>query len=87
MAKSLSGIEHPVVLLERNLYGHPLAGRLWERQVEEVLLEHGWEKVPKWECMFANREKRLFLSVCGRYKIGWEKAEHSSDLEKFHEKL
>ena len=24
--KSWSGIEDPVVLLERNLYGHPLAG-------------------------------------------------------------
>ena len=33
-----------VVPLERNLYGHPLAGLLWERQFEKVLLEHGWEK-------------------------------------------
>ena len=32
--------------LERNLYGHPLAGLLWERQFEEVLLGLGWEKVP-----------------------------------------
>ena len=35
-----------MVLLERNLYGHPLAGLLWERPFEEVLLERGWEKVP-----------------------------------------
>ena len=27
-------IEDPVVLLERNFYGHPLAGLLWERQFE-----------------------------------------------------
>ena len=39
-----SNIEDPVVHLERNLYGHPLAGLLWERQVEEVLLKLGWEK-------------------------------------------
>ena len=41
--KSWSGMEDPVVLLERNLYGHPLAGLVWERQFEKVLLEHGWE--------------------------------------------
>ena len=27
-----SSMEDPVVPLERNLYGHPLAGLLWERQ-------------------------------------------------------
>ena len=43
--KSWASIEDPVVSLERNLYGHPLAG-LWERQFEEVLLEQlGWEKI------------------------------------------
>ena len=34
--------EDPVVHLERNVYGHPLAGLLWERQFEEVLLGLGW---------------------------------------------
>ena len=53
----------PVVPLERNLYGHPLAGLLWERQFEKVLLKHGWEKIPNWECLFVHREKGLFLSV------------------------
>ena len=42
--KSWSSREDPVVPLERNLYGHPLAGLLWERQFEKVLLENGWEK-------------------------------------------
>ena len=32
--KSWSNMEDPVVPLERNLYGHPLAGLLWERQFE-----------------------------------------------------
>ena len=31
-----STMEDPVVLLERNLYGHPLAGLLLERQFEKV---------------------------------------------------
>ena len=34
-----SSMEDPVVPLERNLYGHPLAGLLWERQFEKVLLQ------------------------------------------------
>ena len=49
--------------LERNLYGHPVAGLLWERQFEKVLLKYGWGKVPNWECLFVNREEVLFLSV------------------------
>ena len=58
-----SNIEDPVIPLERNLYGHPLAGLLWERQFEKILLKHDWDKVPNWECLFVHREKRLFLSV------------------------
>ena len=61
--KSWSSMEDPVVPLERNLYGHLLAGLLWERQFEKVLLKHGWEKIPNWECLFDHREKGLFLSV------------------------
>ena len=49
--KSWSRMEDPVVPLQRNLYGHPLAGLLWERQFEKVLLKYGWEKVPNWECL------------------------------------
>ena len=56
-------MEDPVVPLERNLYGHPLAGLLLERQFEKILLKHGWEKIPNWECLFVHREKGLFLSV------------------------
>ena len=61
--KSWSSVEDPVVPLERNLYGHPLAGLIWERQFEKILLKHGWEKIPNWECLFVHREKGLFLSV------------------------
>ena len=61
--KSWSSTEDPVVPLERNLYGHPLAGLLWERQFEKILLKYGWKKVSNWECLFVHREKGLFLSV------------------------
>ena len=59
----VSSIEDPVVLLERNLYGHPLAGLLWETEFKKILLKHGWEKIPDGECLFVHREKGLFLSV------------------------
>ena len=61
--KSWSSMEDPVVPLERNLYGHPLAGPLWERQFEKILLKHGWEKIPNCECLFVHRQKGLFFSV------------------------
>ena len=32
-------MEDPVVLLERNLYGHPLAGLVWEKGIRENLVE------------------------------------------------
>ena len=59
--KSRFSIEDPVVPLERNLYGHPVAGLLWERQFEKILLQHGWEKVSNWECLFVHLEKGLFF--------------------------
>ena len=61
--KSWSSMEDPVVPLERNLYGHPLAGLKEERQIEKILLKYGWEKVSTWECLFVHREQGLFLSV------------------------
>ena len=63
--KSWSRMVDPVVPLERNLYGHPLAGDYYGKgNFEKILLKHGWEKIPNWECLFINREKALFLSVC-----------------------
>ena len=47
-------MEDPVLPLERNLYGDFLAGLLWERQFETILLKRGWEKVSNWECFFVN---------------------------------
>ena len=66
-------MEDPIVLLERNLYGHRLAGLLWERQFEKILFKHGWEKILNWECLFVHREKGLFLSVfVDDIKIVWK---------------
>ena len=60
--KSWSNVKDPVVPFERNLYGHPLAGLLWDRRFEEVPMDLGWKKLPNWECLFVHRKQGLFLS-------------------------
>ena len=81
--KSWSSVEDPVVPLERNLYGHPLAGLLWERQIEKILLQHGWEKASvkrgySYLCMWMTSnwlERDKILIRCGKYqakKLIWE---------------
>ena len=80
--KPWSRMEDPVVPLEQSLYGHLLAGLLWERQFEKVLLKHDWEKVPKGECLFVDRGKGLFLSVyVDDIKTGWKEKEHRPSVE------
>ena len=80
-------MEDPIVPLERTLYGHPLAGLFWEGQFERDLLEHGWENVPNWECLFVNRARGLFLSVyVDDLKTGWQDRKHRTDLENSHER-
>ena len=65
-------MEDPVVPLERNLYGHPLAaGRYWEREFEKFLLKYGWEKVSKLRMLIRTPRKRVILiGVCGRCQTG-----------------
>ena len=72
--KSWSSMEDPVLPLERNLYGHHLAGLLCERQFEKILLKHGWEKNSKLGMSFCTSWKRVILiCVCGWHQIGWER--------------
>ena len=52
-----------VVLRERNVFGHPLAGLLRERKTEAERLRHHGEKVPMLECLHVHRKSQLSLSV------------------------
>ena len=53
-----------------------------KRQFEKVLVKHGWEKIPNWECLFVHREKEFILvCVCGWHKIGWKETKSWSDVE------
>jgi len=56
-------IEEPVCLLTRNLYGHPLAGLIWEKHGGKAIIRCGFEKIKGWECLYVHREQQLFLSV------------------------
>ena len=84
--KSWSSLEDPVVPLVRNLYGHPLAGLLWEWQFGKIILEPSWRKVSNWECLFVHSETRLFLSVHvdDKKMSGWKK--HGCDVESIQQR-
>ena len=68
--KSWSSIEDPVVPLERNLYGYPLAGLLWERQFGKLLLQHGWEKVSNWNA-YSYIVKKGYSYLCMWMTSNW----------------
>ena len=61
-------------------------GPVWKTQsfllntICTVILWHDWE------CFFVHREKGLFLSVCGWFKIGWKKTKHWFDVETTQQK-
>ena len=61
--KSWSSMEDPVVPLERNLYGHPLAGLLWKGNLRKSCSNTVGRRFSNWERLFVHREEGLFLSV------------------------
>ena len=58
--KSWSSMEDPVVPLERNLYGHLLAGLVWERQFEKILL-----KFPNENAYLYTVTRVIHICACG----------------------
>ena len=45
------------------MYGHPLAGLLWDKFSQEKILACGFEKVKGWESMYVHKELQVFLGV------------------------
>ena len=75
-SKSWSILEDPVVPLERNVYGHPLAGligkAIWENPIETRLGE-GFQL----GMLIRTPSKRIILiCVCGWHQIGWKETKH-----------
>ena len=71
--KSWSSVEDPVVPLESEiLYGHPLAGLLWERQFDKILLQRDWEKASRLGMsLFVHREKKGYSYLCMWMTSNW----------------
>ena len=80
--------QEPVVLLKRNLYGHPLAGWYWEIYAADILTKHGFEKVPGWECIWVHKAKGLFVSVyVDDFKMAGRKEEEKEMWKTLKENL
>ena len=56
-------IPDPVTELNLNLYGHPLAGLYWATHPERTVHSHGYENVEGWECLYLNRDTKVFLGI------------------------
>ena len=61
--KHWDNIEKPVCKLRLNLYGHPMAGLIWEKWCDKAITDSGFNKIAGWECLYVNPVKQLFLSV------------------------
>ena len=57
------GIKDPVVPLTLNLYGHPLAGLLWDKGSREKILQAGFEPVQGWECLYIHKAYKVVLTL------------------------
>ena len=60
----------PVVQLVKSLYGHPLAGLLWEKHCRKKILQCGFEPIPGWECPFVHK-KSSFSFLCMWTILKW----------------
>jgi hypothetical protein len=60
---SWDSIQDPVCLLTRNLYGHKLAGLIWEKHCHKHVLAAGFTKIQGWECLFVHKTMQVFLSI------------------------
>ena len=80
---SWANIEDPVVPLERNPCGYPLAGLWWERQFEDMFLELGWWKSTIFGVSVCASNRRLFfIGARGWHKHARKEAEYGSHVEK-----
>ena len=53
----------PVVRLTLNIHGHQTAALAWEKHCESAIPKCGFHRIKGWECLYAHREEKLFLSV------------------------
>ena len=81
---SWSKFKDPVCKLTRNLYGHTLAGLLWEKFCHRIIKKLGFQPVPGRECLFVHRKQQLFLSV---YVDDFKMAGNKANLDQMWKEL
>ena len=73
-------VEEPVVPFERNLCGQSLAGLIWVRKFEKIVLQNGWEKAPTWECLSIANKDFVHRNTWTTSNLG-EEAEFGANVE------
>ena len=79
--KSWSSMEDPVVPLERNLYGHPLAGLMGKAILEHPIETWLGENSKLGMSLCSLWDRILLIRVCGCHSIGWKETKPWSDVE------
>ena len=71
-------MEDPVVPLERNMYGHPLAGLIMGEAIRENSIGTRLGTSSGLGMLICKPRKKgpFLVCVCGRYKTGWEETKH-----------
>ena len=73
--KQCHSTDEPVVLLKRNVNGHPSAGLLVEviARMSTLSSRNCWEKYQLWECLYVHRKiTTILVRMYGRYQHGWK---------------
>ena len=84
--KSWSSTEDPVVPLERNLYGHPLAGLLWEGNARNFYSTRLGKSFKLGMFICQPSKRTILVCVCGRYETSRQDRKPRTDLEMSHER-
>ena len=85
--KSWAIIEDPVILLERNLYGHPLAGIVMGQTIRGSFVRTWMRGNTKLGMHVRSSKTRVIsVSVCGRHQNCWKEEEYGSHVEELDEK-
>ena len=74
--KSWTSMEDPGVPLDRNLYGHPLAGLNGKSNSRKFYWNTAGKGSKLGMFICYPRKRRILVCVCGRHKNGWEETKH-----------
>ena len=80
--ESWSSMEDPVVPLERNLCGHPLAGLLWKGNLRKSYWTMAGRNSKLGMSLCTSWKRIILICVCvDDIKIGWKETQYWTDVE------